>query len=78
MEWDVFAIRYADRAARTRADSFLFDPAHDVAHPMDYFFWILRSGERVIMVDTGYDQPGPNGVVVPSCKTRARRCAHWA
>ena len=57
MEWDVFAIRYADRAARTRADSFLFDPAHDVAHPMDYFFWILRSGERVIMVDTGYDQP---------------------
>ena len=56
MEWDVFAVRYADRVARVRGDSFIFDDAHDAPHPMDYFFWILRSGDRVIMVDTGYDQ----------------------
>lgn len=56
MEWEVFAIRYADRVARVRGDSFIFDDAHELPHPMDYYFWVLRSGERIIMVDTGYDQ----------------------
>ena len=54
-KWEVFAVKYADRAARTRADSFIFDAAHDTPHPMDYFMWLLRSGDEVILVDTGYD-----------------------
>lgn len=54
-EWHVYAIRYADRAARRRADSFIFDDNHDQPHPMDYFIWLLRQGDRSILVDTGYD-----------------------
>lgn len=54
-EWEVHAVKYADRNARVRGDSFVFDDRHDVAHPMDYFIWVLRQGERVILVDTGYD-----------------------
>ena len=54
-QWEVHAVKYADRASRVRADSFIFDDRHDVAHPMDYFIWLLRNGERVILVDTGYD-----------------------
>ena len=54
-QWEVHAVKYADRASRVRADSFNFDDRHDVAHPMDYFIWLLRNGERVILVDTGYD-----------------------
>lgn len=55
--WQVHALKYADRDARRRGDSFLFDDNHDAPHPMDYFIWLLRSGDRVILVDTGYDQP---------------------
>lgn len=54
-DWEVHAVKYADRNARTRRDSFLFDERHDVAHPMDYFMWVLRRGAEVILVDTGYD-----------------------
>ena len=53
--WQVHAIKYADRNARTRADSFLFDDNHGAPHAMDYFMWLLRDGDRVILVDTGYD-----------------------
>lgn len=53
--WEVFAVRYADRNARTRADSFMFDAAHDAPHAMDYFMWVLRRAGEVILVDTGYD-----------------------
>ena len=27
--WEVYAVKYADRKARTRADSFIFDDNHD-------------------------------------------------
>jgi len=53
--WEVFAVKYADRNARTRADSFIFDDNHDAPHAMDYYMWVLRQGARVILVDTGYD-----------------------
>ncbi len=53
--WEVHAIKYADRDARTRADSFIFDDNHDAPHAMDYFMWLLRRGDEVILVDTGYD-----------------------
>lgn len=55
--WEIFAVKYAERNARTRADSFIFDDNHDAPHAMDYFMWVLRRGEEVILVDTGYDQP---------------------
>ena len=53
--WEVFAIKYADRNTRTRADSFIFDDNHDAPHAMDYYMWLLRRGKDVILVDTGYD-----------------------
>jgi len=55
--WEVHAVKYAERNARTRADSFIFDDNHDAPHAMDYFMWVLRRGDEVILVDTGYDQP---------------------
>lgn len=53
--WQVHAVKYADRNARTRADSFIFDDNHDQPHAMDYFMWVLRNGTQTILVDTGYD-----------------------
>ena len=53
--WEVHAVKYADRNARMRGDSFIFDDNHDAPHAMDYFMWVLRRGSEVILVDTGYD-----------------------
>jgi glyoxylase-like metal-dependent hydrolase (beta-lactamase superfamily II) len=55
--WQVHAVKYADRNARTRADSFMFEDNHDAPHAMDYFIWVLRRGDETILVDSGYDQP---------------------
>ena len=56
MNWEVYAIKYAERNTRTRRDSFLFADDHDAPHPMDYFIWLLKSGDHLILVDSGYDQ----------------------
>lgn len=53
--WEVHAVKYAERDNRTRADSFIFDDHPAEPHGMDYFVWLLRSGDRHILVDTGYD-----------------------
>ncbi|MEM1317636.1 MAG: N-acyl homoserine lactonase family protein [Pseudomonadota bacterium] len=54
--WEVLALRYATRADRTRAASFLLEADIHTAHPIDYFVWVLRNeAGRVIVVDTGYD-----------------------
>ncbi|MCV0424946.1 MAG: N-acyl homoserine lactonase family protein [Roseibium sp.] len=58
--WEVFAVKYADRNARTRKDSFLFDDDHHLPHDMDYFLWVLRRDDEIILVDTGYDQEEGN------------------
>ena len=55
MLWEVYAIKYADRNNRKRVESFILDPLHDQPHAMDYFIWVLKSGDQVILVDTGYD-----------------------
>jgi glyoxylase-like metal-dependent hydrolase (beta-lactamase superfamily II) len=52
-EYEVFAIRYATRAAR-RADHFIGGDPHDGPMPMDYFVWVIAGAERVFMVDTGF------------------------
>lgn len=54
--WEVFALRYASHAARTRRETFLGIDPHDAAPmPIDYFIWLLRCGNRTIVVDTGFD-----------------------
>ncbi len=53
--WEVHAVKYADRNARTRADSFIFADNHDAPHAMDYFMWVLKRDDEIILVDTGYD-----------------------
>ncbi|MGR3502289.1 N-acyl homoserine lactonase family protein [Pseudaestuariivita sp.] len=53
--WSIYALKYAERNARTRADSFLKDDHPAAPHGMDYFVWVLDNGAQQIVVDTGYD-----------------------
>jgi glyoxylase-like metal-dependent hydrolase (beta-lactamase superfamily II) len=51
--YEVYAIRYAERDGR-RPEHFVGGDPHDGPMPMDYFVWLVRNGERTIVVDTGF------------------------
>jgi glyoxylase-like metal-dependent hydrolase (beta-lactamase superfamily II) len=54
-EYQIFAIRYATRAAR-RADHFIGGDPHNGPMPMDYFIWVVVGHGRVFLVDTGFTE----------------------
>jgi glyoxylase-like metal-dependent hydrolase (beta-lactamase superfamily II) len=54
-EWEVFAVRYAEQTKRLRVNNYIFDDNHDAPQPIDFFVWLLRRGDEVILVDTGFD-----------------------
>jgi len=51
--YEVYAIRYAQRAGR-RPEHFLGGDPHDGPMPMDYFVWLVRNRDRTVVVDTGF------------------------
>src|SRR5262249_58518463 len=54
VDYELFAIRYATRAAR-RAAHFIGGDPHDGPMPMDYFVWVARGGGRTFVIDTGFN-----------------------
>jgi glyoxylase-like metal-dependent hydrolase (beta-lactamase superfamily II) len=52
-EYALYAIKYAWRDAK-RSDHFIGGDPHDGPMPMDYFVWVAVSGERAIVIDTGF------------------------
>ncbi len=58
-EYQVYALRYATLTNRTRSQNFLGGlgggDEHDGPMPLDYFIWLIRSGDEAILVDTGFD-----------------------
>ncbi len=50
---EVYAIKYATRGG-TRSANFIGGDPHDGPMPMDYFVWLIRNGERTVVVDTGF------------------------
>ena len=59
-KWEVYAIKYAERNDRTRNDSFIFDDHAHEQHSIDYFIWVLKNNDQIVLVDTGYDQEEAN------------------
>lgn len=53
-EYEVYAVRYA-QMPRVRRDNFIGGDPHDGPMPMDFFVWLLRSPDRVILIDTGFN-----------------------
>ncbi|MBT3401679.1 MAG: N-acyl homoserine lactonase family protein [Rhodospirillaceae bacterium] len=54
-EYEVYAIKYGERMG-TRGDMFMRGDLHDAPMAMDYFVWLIRDGERAIVVDVGFGQ----------------------
>jgi glyoxylase-like metal-dependent hydrolase (beta-lactamase superfamily II) len=58
--WEVVIVRHGTRDTR-RSEVFLNYPFYgeqDGPFTLDYFFWVLRSGDESIVIDTGYSAAG--------------------
>lgn len=51
----VYAIKYAQHERMAR-ENFIGGDIHDGPMPMDYFVWAIVGRDRVIVVDTGFDE----------------------
>lgn len=50
----IYAVRYG-HLDRLSHHNFLGGDDHAQPMPLDYFVWVIRSGDRTIVVDTGFD-----------------------
>lgn len=53
-QYEIYAVRYAAHD-RLRSENFIGGDPHDGPMPLDYFVWLLKSPERNILVDTGFN-----------------------
>jgi len=53
MTYEVYAIKYGERIG-TRGGMLVYGDPHDLPMAMDYFIWVIRNPDRIIVVDTGY------------------------
>ncbi|MBV9507721.1 MAG: N-acyl homoserine lactonase family protein [Acidobacteriia bacterium] len=54
LPFEIYAIRYAHLGHRHAGENFLLADPHEYASDLDYFVWVLRRGEEVYLVDTGF------------------------
>lgn len=52
--FELFAIRYATHTGRSAADNFIGGDLHEAGSPLDYFVWVARRSDRVVLIDTGF------------------------
>lgn len=55
MQYEILALKYAEHTQRKRYEAFIAADDHDAQYPLDYFVWVIRNGQRTIVVDTGFD-----------------------
>jgi hypothetical protein len=67
-EYELYAIRYAERDAR-RSDHFIGGDPHDGPMPMDYFVWVAVAPHHTVVIDTGF-----TAEVAAARKRRFLRC----
>ncbi|MPT48995.1 MAG: N-acyl homoserine lactonase family protein [Sphingobium sp.] len=54
-QYEVLALRYAVNDRQIAAHNFIDGDDHDRLMPLDYFMWVARSGDKVFLIDTGFD-----------------------
>jgi hypothetical protein len=52
-EYELYAVRYAERDAR-RSDHFIGGDPHDGPMPTDYFVWVAIAPHHTVVIDTGF------------------------
>lgn len=59
MIWEAYALRYGRHERNGDTNLLGRTDLHDTPMPLDYFVWLLRSGDREIVVDTGFSPDAP-------------------
>lgn len=54
-QYEIYAIRYATHDRQRSANFLQHDPHDTGSMPIDFFVWLLRSGDRCLLVDTGFN-----------------------
>ena len=54
--FEIYAVKYAHNANRTRNGNMLYMDEHDVPMPLDYFVWVIKNDKRTYIVDTGFGE----------------------
>lgn len=54
--YEIHAIKYADLERPARENFLMPDPHDDAPMPVDYFVWLIRGGDRTVVVDTGFTE----------------------
>ncbi|GAB2941612.1 N-acyl homoserine lactonase family protein [Hafnia psychrotolerans] len=56
-EYEVYALRYAEHKNRSRNENFISHDEHDNSDmPLDFYCWLIRHENTVLMVDTGFNR----------------------
>jgi glyoxylase-like metal-dependent hydrolase (beta-lactamase superfamily II) len=54
--FEITALKYAHLGNRHAGENFILADPHEFASDLDYFVWVLRRGDEVYLVDTGFAQ----------------------
>jgi len=55
--YEVYAIKYATREAQCNEHFYgQSDPHENYSMPMDYYIWLIKSGDQAVVVDTGFNE----------------------
>ena len=71
-QYELFALRYATREAR-RHEHFIGGDPHDGPMPMDYFVWLAKNEDRVVVIDVGFtaESGGKRGRLLERCPIKS-------
>lgn len=53
--YEVYALRYAS-VDRKASSNFLHNDLHEGLMPLDFYFWVIRNEDHLVVVDTGFSQ----------------------
>jgi glyoxylase-like metal-dependent hydrolase (beta-lactamase superfamily II) len=53
-QYQIYALRFGSVPGRRVHENFLRRDMHDGPMPLDFYVWIVRNAQRVVLVDTGF------------------------
>jgi len=53
---EIYAVRYAHHDGRSEAQNFVGGDLHNGSDPLDFYVWVAKTAQSIIVVDTGFDE----------------------
>jgi glyoxylase-like metal-dependent hydrolase (beta-lactamase superfamily II) len=53
--FELFAIRYGEHTGRRASDNFIGADSHEAGRNLEYFVWVARRSDKVVVIDTGFN-----------------------